>query len=353
MKLLTDSYTIHLHENVFKELNLFLKKKKADKTIIICDSNTLQYCLPILISQCKSLSGAEVIEIEPGEESKDLNIVAHIWQTLTEVACTRHSLIINLGGGVVSDIGGFAASTFKRGVGFINLPTTLLAMVDASVGGKTGINFGNIKNHIGTITQAEAIFIYTPFLKTLSKSELKSGFAEIIKAALIADKVLFSSLVKQEEINYSDKIIAKAIQIKHKIVKKDPYEKNIRKRLNFGHTYGHALESVFMSKEKPLLHGEAVAIGMMLETYLSHQKKYISKETAFTIIQYLKSRYTIPQLTKSDWEQIHHYLLQDKKHKGKTLLFVLLKQIGKAEHTISVTDSLLKKVEQFYMLELI
>jgi 3-dehydroquinate synthase len=352
MKLKAKDYSIVLHKKVFTELTGFLKTKKPDYIFIICDSNTMRHCLPVLITSCKALKDAEIIELEPGEESKDLNIIHHIWQTLTEFGCTRQSLVINLGGGVVSDIGGFAASTFKRGVGFINLPTTLLAMADASVGGKTGINFNGIKNHIGTITQPEAIFIYTPFLNTLPQNELQSGFAEIIKSALIKDKAFFFELLKQNTVVFSESVISKAIAIKYEIVKKDPQEKTVRKLLNFGHTYGHALESVFMTKEKPLLHGQAVGIGMMLEVYLSYLKKFISKEAAFTIIAYLKSIYSIPVLNEKDWQQVNHYLTQDKKRMDKRLMFVLLKQVGKGEMNVFVTPAMLKKAEQFYNSEL-
>ncbi len=350
MKIATKDYTIHLHQKALKELNDFLKAKKFDKQFIVCDSNTLQNCLPVLLINCKLLHDAEIIELEPGEDNKDLVVVNHIWQTLTEHNCTKNSLVVNLGGGVVSDIGGFAASTFKRGIPFINIPTTLLAMADASVGGKTGINFSGIKNHIGTITQPIGVFIYTPFLQTLSERELKSGYAEVIKMALIKDKAMFYALLTKTDnsVFYDEYLIARTIELKQAIVKKDPYEKDIRKLLNFGHSVGHAMESVFMNGKTHLLHGEAVGIGMMLETYLCYVKKLLPKNVAMVVIHYLNQLYKCPVLKADDWKHFHSFLKQDKKNTSKALQFVLLSKVGTANYNVTVTEAQLQKAITFY-----
>jgi 3-dehydroquinate synthase len=355
MKIATKDYSIHLHQKALGDLNTFLKTKKFDKHFIVCDTNTLQNCLPLLLVNCKLLRDAEIIELEPGEDTKDLVVVNHIWQTLTEHNCTKNTVIVNLGGGVVSDIGGFAASTFKRGIPFINVPTTLLAMADASVGGKTGINFSGIKNHIGTITQPLGVFIYTPFLQTLSEREVKSGFAEIIKMALIKDKAMFYALLthKEDSVFYDEHLIARAIELKQAIVKKDPTEKDIRKLLNFGHSVGHALESVFMNSKAHLLHGEAVGIGMMLETYLCYVKKLIPKNVALIVIHYLNQLYKCPVLKEEDWKRFHAFLKQDKKNSNKALQFVLLSKIGMANYNITVTETQLQKAIAFYNTELV
>jgi 3-dehydroquinate synthase len=299
---------------------------------------------------CKPLKEAEVIELEPGESSKELGIVDNIWHTLTEFGAGKSTLIINLGGGVVSDAGGFAASVYKRGVDFIHVPTSLLAMADASVGGKNGVNFSGIKNHIGTIVQPKAVFINTNFLATLPLRHLINGFAEILKIALIADKKFFdqiSSVVIDSDFN--DKaIIEKAIRLKDGVVKKDPSEKKLRKILNFGHTIGHALESLYLTKTNPFLHGEAIAVGMAIETYLSFLLKRISKKEMEMVIKTITLNFDLPAMDENDLPEFYAYLKQDKKHKGVSMFFALLRGIGKCDPEVLVTISQVEKAILFY-----
>ncbi|MCC6690576.1 MAG: 3-dehydroquinate synthase, partial [Bacteroidia bacterium] len=268
---------IHIGSESLKQLSNQLKKTEYKKSIffILVDQNTIVHCLPYLIAEVKSLKNAEIIEIESGEQNKNIKVCIELWKVLGEYQANRKSVIINLGGGVICDIGGFVASTFKRGIEFINIPTTLLAQVDASVGGKTGIDFNNFKNEIGVFNNPSAVIVNPYFLKTLSKKEYLSGFAEIIKHALIADLAYWEKILKTElsdEVGIAE-LVKQSIAIKRKVVESDPHEKGLRKILNFGHTIGHALESYFLEKnESIVLHGEAVAAGMICEAYLSFRK---------------------------------------------------------------------------------
>lgn len=341
---------VFIEAKLSNKLNTFIKTNKYSAYFIICDTNTLKYCLSELIRKCPVLKDAEIIELEPGEESKDLNIVNHIWQTLTEFGADKKSLIVNLGGGVVSDIGGFAASTYKRGIDFINIPTTLLAIADASVGGKTGINFSGIKNHIGSITQPKAVFVNTDFLHSLPYAHMVNGFAEIIKIALIKDKTFFnkiSGLLIDNSFNDLN-IIKKSIQLKNEIVKKDPDEKGLRKILNFGHTVGHAIESLFLEKDQSLLHGEAVAVGMIIESYLCLMLKRISKAEFEKIVNTLQINFTFPAINEQNLPTFFSYFDQDKKHTGGNYQPALIKGIGKCDEKVKVNRAQVNKAIQYY-----
>ncbi len=344
------SNTLVIDFKVSPKLKAFLKVNNYSAYFIICDSNTLKYCLSELVLNCPVLKNAEIIELEPGEENKELSVVNHIWQTLTEFGADKKSLILNLGGGVVSDLGGFAASTFKRGVDFINIPTTLLSIADASVGGKTGINFAGIKNHIGTITQPKAVFINTAFLKTLPYGHLVNGFAEIVKMALIKDKTFFNQICGLKiDSSFNDlNIIKRSISLKSVIVKKDPNEKGLRKILNFGHTVGHAIESLFLKKPQPLLHGEAVAIGMAVECYLSLLFKRITKMEFEKIIACLKLNFDLSKIEQKDLDTFYTYFKQDKKHKNDVYQLALLKGIGNCSFDVKVTQAQLEKAIAYY-----
>lgn len=343
-------YNIVIGSESITELSAFLKKNNYSQYFILCDENSLHYCLPALLSHCKLLRDAEIIETDSGENSKSIEIVANCWQTLIENNADKNSLFINLGGGVISDLGGFIASTYKRGIDFINVPTTLLAMADASVGGKTGIDFGGIKNSIGNIVQPKGVFIYPEFLKTLPYKHMVNGFAEILKIGLIKDKVFFSNTAtKLIDNSFSDvSTIKKAIALKNTIVKKDPSETGIRKILNFGHTVGHAVESVFLQKENYLLHGEAVAVGMAVESYLSLQLKRILKQEFDTIILCLKRNFEFPPIEPEDFNDFYTYFKHDKKHKNNHYLFCLLNGIGRCDFDVKVTQTKLKKALLYY-----
>lgn len=344
------NYNIIIGNDSLKHLSVFLKKNNYSSYFILCDENTLQHCLSKLIFSCKQLKDAEIIEIESGETNKSIEIVAHCWHTLLENNADKNSLLINLGGGVISDLGGFIASTYKRGIDFINIPTTLLAMADASVGGKTGINFLNFKNQIGTITQPKAIFITPLFLETLSYRQLINGYAEIFKIALIKNKTFFDEIsTKLIDNSFNDvEVISKSIDLKNSIVKKDPNELNIRKILNFGHTVGHAVESLFLNKTNNLLHGEAVVIGMAVESYLSLLLKRISKAEFEKIISSLKTNFEFPTIKANELNDFYAYFKQDKKHKHNKYLLALLNGIGNCDYDVKVTQQQLEKSILFY-----
>jgi len=339
------SYHIHIEKNGYEALNTFLSKKEYSKYIIICDENTIEHCLSRLLFNCDMLTTAEIIELESGEKNKTLETCMQVWGALTDMGADKKSLIVNLGGGVISDLGGFVASTFKRGIDFINIPTTLLAMADASVGAKTGVDFEGIKNHIGTIYEPKGVFINIAFLETLSERHIKNGFSEIIKIALIADADFWKKIkkIKKLEAFYSEDIITKAIELKNKIVKKDMYEKNIRKSLNFGHSIGHAVESAILKQEKDMLHGEAIALGMLVESEIAHQLRFISKAELNSISSYIKTVFKNKSLTNPSKKLILSYLKHDKKNEGASLCFALPSPIGKYKLQCGVTSEIIER----------
>lgn len=329
------SYNIHIGSDCFDKLNSFLKKKSYSKYIIICDENSFEYCLPSLLFHCPDLNEAEIIELESGEEFKTIETCANVWGALTDVHADRKSLIINLGGGVISDLGGFVASTYKRGVHFVNIPTTLLAMVDASVGGKTGVDLNGIKNLIGSITDPQAVFVNPEFLESLSERQIKNGYAEIIKIAIIADSEFWNTLKKGKTF-YSEVMISKAIELKNQIVKKDPFEVGLRKALNFGHSVGHALESAMLFQKKDILHGEAIVLGMIIETNIALAQKRISKKERLEIVTHIQKTYSGIKITKDIKSLIFQYIKHDKKNEGDQLCFALPKGIGSYELSCNV-----------------
>ncbi len=316
-------------ENSLDELRSFLSAKKYSKIFILVDTNTEQHCLPLLQQALNNSLSYDIIEIDPGEENKNIDFCIGIWKMLLDFEADRNSVLINLGGGVVTDMGSFAASTFKRGIDFIQVPTTLLSQVDASVGGKTGIDMDHIKNIIGSFTQPKAVFIEPGFLKTLDKRQMLSGFAEIIKHGLIYDKDLFSELKNLQPQQVSKEIIYRSIEIKNKVVKEDPYEKGFRKILNFGHTIGHAIESYSLKNDKkPLLHGEAIVIGFICEAYLSTKQNGLSEAEFTEIVHMLKNIYPAYPLNKSSYPALLEIMKSDKKNNAGMVNCSLLPKIG-------------------------
>jgi 3-dehydroquinate synthase len=328
-----NSYNIYVGDKSFDSLNTFLKKNDYSNYYILCDEHTFEFCLPTLLFHSPVLNDAEIIELESGEDKKTLETCVQVWGALTDTGADKKSLIVNLGGGVISDLGGFVASTFKRGIDCINIPTTLLSMVDASVGGKTGVDFEGIKNHIGTTAEPKGIFVNPTFLETLSERQIKNGFAEIIKIALIADIDFWKELKKLKSVTEfsSEKIITKAIALKNTIVKKDLQEQNIRKSLNFGHNIGHALESALIKHNKDILHGEAIAAGMIMEAEIAKGLKQISGKEQKEIVSYLSFIYKKIKITKETETQLLQYILHDKKNEGDKLCFALPNGIGSYE----------------------
>ena len=271
----TKDYAIHFNSNCYTELNNYLSASNFSKTFILVDTNTHELCLPNFMSQINSQVDFEIIEIDAGEVYKTIETCTGVWNALSELDADRKSLIINLGGGVITDLGGFVASTFRRGIKYINVPTTLLAMVDASVGGKTGVDLGTLKNQIGVINSSEMVLIDTEFLNTLPQNEMRSGLAEMLKHGLIKSENYWNELISLKTLTVADldRLIYDSVLIKKDIVEKDPTEIGLRKTLNFGHTLGHAIESYFLDNPNKftLLHGEAIAIGMVLAIYISNQ----------------------------------------------------------------------------------
>ena len=328
-----NGYSVIFNEEGYKELNKLISKSNYSTLFIIVDSITNEVCLPKLLPLIETESPIEIIEFEAGESNKNIDTCIQIWNVLTELGADRKSLIINLGGGVVSDLGGFVASTFKRGIDFINIPTTLLAMVDASIGGKTGIDLGSLKNQIGVINNPKLVVIDSEYLVTLPQIEMRSGLAEILKHGLIFDASYWKQFLDLSQLDFADfdSIIYDSIKIKNEIVMQDPNEKGIRKALNFGHTLGHAIESYFLDNQtnNNLLHGEAIAIGMILESYISMIKKLISKEEYLEIKSTIKSIFELVNFDKSDIQSILDLLIHDKKNENGKIKFVLLDGIGK------------------------
>ncbi|UKB86156.1 3-dehydroquinate synthase [Chryseobacterium sp. MEBOG06] len=318
-----------LNDN-FSQLNEFLHEKTFSKIFILVDENTHEYCLPILLGNMETDLGFEILEIEAGEEMKNIQTANQLWEILTEMQADRKALVINLGGGVITDMGGFVSSTYKRGIQFINIPTTLLSMCDASIGGKTGIDLMHYKNMVGTFAFPEQIFIFPKFLETLPFKELRSGFAEMLKHGLIADKAHWEQLIQIHKLDVGSVTphIQTSMDIKQNVVEKDFHEKDIRKTLNFGHTIGHAVESLCLQQGNPILHGEAVAMGMISETYLAYLENLISEEDSKIIIENIQRYY--PYLDISDFkdEDITALLMNDKKNIDSKINFSLLSGIG-------------------------
>ena len=305
---------------------------------ILVDENTKAHCLDIFLEESQ-INPKLIIEIYSGEEHKNISSCEHIWQQMTNAQFDRKSLLVNLGGGVIGDMGGFAASCYKRGIDFIQVPTTLLAMVDASVGGKLGIDLENFKNQIGLFKSPKGVYILPEFLQTLNQRQVVSGYAEIIKHALIADKDYWQLLMETsiEKINW-EKTIHHSIILKNDIVQSDPFEENKRKILNFGHTLGHAIESYYLKKEKDILHGEAIALGMFIETELSPLNIDRKKE----IQDYLKSNFNLVDCPSL--EQLLPFLKNDKKNEHDNINFSLLDDIGYCSYNNEISIEKIKAI---------
>lgn len=330
-----------------ESLTAYLSAHSYSKTVVIVDENTVRDCYPRIKSL---LQQHTVIEITSGEENKHLGTCEHIWGVMTNEQLDRHALVINLGGGVIGDMGGFCAATYKRGIDFIQIPTTLLAQVDASVGGKLGVDFRGFKNHIGIFTQPETVLIDAQFLKTLPKRELRSGFAEVIKHCLIRDAAMYEVIANQTFENQDfEALIDHSVAIKKDVVAQDPTEKGLRKILNFGHTLGHAVETFFLDKgHQRLLHGEAIAIGMIAETHLSYQKKLIDTQTMLLIKKLLVSIYGKAVIEPDAFPAIINHTHQDKKNKGSDVRFSLLDGIGSCMFDVPSTPEEMILALNFY-----
>jgi len=334
---------------ISESLATFFAQNEYSHIAILVDEFTNKYCLPII--QDLLPSNFTKILIKSGEHHKNLATCERVWDRMTQANMDRHSLLVNLGGGVIGDLGGFCASTYKRGIDFIQIPTTLLAQVDASVGGKLGIDFHGLKNHIGVFQLPKAVLIDPKFIDTLSIQQKKSGFAEIIKHCLIRDEQEWN-VIRQESFKELDlsKLIAHSVAIKEAVVLEDPKEAGLRKILNFGHTLGHAIETYLLDKGKrKILHGEAIAIGMIVEAFISHQRDLISLQELEEIESYLFENYGRVKLHPEEISKIIALTAQDKKNKGKEIRFSLLTGIGDCGYDIPVSASEMKKAIQYYL----
>jgi len=325
--------------------------EKYPRYVLLVDDNTRDHCLPVFKTHLPELHNADVICIESGEEKKNLDQVLFCWKELTRLNVDRDALTINLGGGVLTDIGGFVAATYKRGIDFANVPTTLLGMVDASIGGKTGIDFGKFKNQVGLFVDPVAVIIDPVFLKTLEEKHWQSGFAEVLKYGLIMDHELWQWLYGKNfhEIDFWDKIIVRAARDKIDIVRHDFEEKGVRKNLNFGHTVGHAIESYFLKMNRPITHGQAIAAGMICEAYISEKMTDLECSHKEEIVDMIDKNFSRLSITKEDIPMLLDLMRQDKKVREGKLRFSLLKRLGKAVHDKEVSTGVVLESLEFYM----
>ncbi len=343
------TYPIHFDENAYQELNKFIKNKNYSSIFILVDDNTLEHCYPRFIQFVESTKPIEVIQINPGEVYKNIETCVGVWNVMTELGADRQSLLVALGGGVITDLGGFVAATFKRGIDFINVPTTLLSMVDASIGGKTGVDLGVLKNQVGVFANPQMILIDPEYLHTVTPREIRSGTAEVIKYGMTHDVKLFNQIKDNNQLNIID-LIHRSVAIKNEVVLEDPKEKNIRKVLNWGHTIGHGVESYFMDnpQKENLTHGEAIAVGMVCETYISSKVLNFPTHKLEEARQAITAIYGKIPLLETDFEAIVDLMKHDKKNVEGEINFVLLNDYENFEINCKVSKEIIKESLAFY-----
>ncbi len=344
--------SIYCNNQAWEAFNEKLISIIPSKVFVIVDANTKQFCLSILNSKLNDEFNIEILEIKVGEIYTNIDTSVLLWNQLSDKGADRNSIILNLGGGVITDLGGFVASTFKRGIKYINIPTTLLAMVDASVGGKNGVDLGVLKNQVGLINSPEMVLIDTVFLNTLTKEQITSGFVEMLKHGLIHSEEYWNNVKTFDVTNNSttEELIWESIIIKNEIVSQDPFEKNIRKTLNFGHTLGHAIESYCLDSDdkQDLLHGEAIAVGIILVAYISNKMVGLSEKELLEISKTLKKNYTKVDFSSEEIKSIIDLLKYDKKNSNGKVLFVLLSSIGNCKINQEVPNELIYEAFDFY-----
>ncbi|MBC2840624.1 3-dehydroquinate synthase [Robiginitalea sp. SC105] len=346
----TASHSVHFEEAALGALKTHLEETPYSRIFLLTDSNTSRLCRPVLCENFPEAGQWVHLGIPAGEAHKNIESCTAVWQGLSENGADRQSLLVNLGGGVVTDLGGFVASTYQRGIRFINIPTTLLSMVDASVGGKTGVDLGPLKNQIGVINQPEMVLISPTYLETLDARELRSGFAEMLKHGLIRDAGYWEELAALESPVESIPHIRHSVALKNEVVLADPTEKNLRKILNFGHTLGHAIESHFLGRPdlEPLLHGEAIAIGMIMEAYISTRISGLGMDECNRIREGLLKFFPKTRIPKQQQPEIFRLLIHDKKNTHGRVLFSLLERIGKAVYNQEVPAGILAEAFDYY-----
>ena len=336
-----------------KNLNSILSHYQHERIIIVCDVNTKQACLPVLLEEVPQLNAVPVFEMHIGEAHKSLNEVERLWSFLLDEGAGRKSLIINLGGGIVCDLGGFAASIYMRGIDFIQIPTSLLAMVDASVGGKTGVNFGGLKNMLGTFSQPRAVFVFPNFIQTLPTDERVSGFAEMVKHALLSGEDSWEEISNfdiQQTKNWSE-IIEKSIRFKYQITQADFQEQGIREQLNFGHTMAHAFEALAFKRNEDLMHGFAVASGILAELILADQLHILTDSNIITkYVELLKKDFTLFHFNENELDSLLQFMLSDKKNKQGNVTFSLIRNPGQIALNTQADYQSIEKALRTYMM---
>ncbi len=354
MQIQSANYIVGFGIDYYSTLSQLINDKKYSKIVFLVDENTAKHCLNYVLQWLAVEVTFEIIEIEQGEENKTVETCTAVWESLVELNIDRKALLINVGGGMVCDLGGFVAATYKRGIDFVNIPTSLLAMVDASVGTKTGVNLGGLKNMVGSFSQPQMVLIDTAFLETLPGNQMRSGLAEMFKHGLIADASYWNQLKNLGELTTEDLLllIYHSVSIKNEIVLQDPLEKNVRKLLNFGHTLGHVLETYSHSGKgiQPLLHGEAIAIGMILEAFISYKKNLLTKKSYLEIKETLNLMFESIVFTENDIEICTHLLIHDKKNVNGMVQFTLLTDIGSGVINEIVESELINEAFNDYML---
>ena len=337
--------------NLERDLVNAISECEHDRIFVLTDETTQQLCWP-KIKNFKALKNSTPIIIKATDTHKNLDTLSQVWQALSNGGATRHSLMINLGGGMVTDLGGFAASTFKRGIDFINIPTTLLAMVDASVGGKTGINFGGLKNEIGVFSDSRFVIINTQFLDTLDHDNICSGYAEMLKHGLISDERTWAELVTFDldnpDLSQLQRMVAESIKVKERIVEADPHEHGIRKALNLGHTMGHAFESFAMRRGTPILHGYAVAYGLISELYMSARKTAFPTDRMHQTVRFIRENYGTINITCDDYPTLIELMHHDKKNTSGIINFTLLGNVGDIRINQTAIEEEIKEALDFF-----
>ena len=345
-----DKQKIIISNNLTAALQQALAGCPHDKLFVLLDTTTERLCWP-LMRDLDCMAGAQTITIGDTDTHKTIESLGQVWTALGQGGATRHSLLVNVGGGMVTDLGGFAASTFKRGIRFINIPTTLLAMVDASVGGKTGINWNGLKNEIGVFNNANYVILDTLFLKTMDAANLCSGYAEMLKHGLINNSAMWSQLLRFDialpQLDTLRQMVADSVAVKERIVEDDPTEKGIRKALNLGHTFGHAFESFALSHQ-PVLHGYAVAYGIICELYLSAKKTGFPTEVLHQTVRYIRAHYGQLAFTCDDYDTLVELMTHDKKNKNGIINFTLLGGIGDIRINQTATIDEIKEALDYF-----
>ncbi|MBO4905997.1 MAG: 3-dehydroquinate synthase [Bacteroidaceae bacterium] len=326
-----DMLPIIICKDLRAELTAAIEHVRPDRLFVLTDTTTLKCCWP-KIKDFSALSQAQMITIQPTDEAKTLDTLAQVWTALSEGGGTRHSLLVNLGGGMVTDLGGFAASTFKRGIAYINIPTTLLSMVDAAVGGKTGINFHGLKNEIGVFNAAFTVLLDTQFLCTLDAENICSGYAEMLKHGLISDMEHLAELLRFDlsnpDLRQLQNMVARSVAVKEHVVTEDPHEHGIRKALNLGHTAGHAFESLALAENRTVLHGYAVAWGLICELYLSTVRMGFPQSLLRQVVNFVKENYGSFTITCKEYDRLFDFMTHDKKNTAGIVNFTLLANVG-------------------------